>query len=72
MKKFSMKKVAALSALGVVAVSQAHATDPTASLFAAVDISAVATAVGTMGVAIVGIALAMKGISLVKAAISKV
>lgn len=47
MKTFSLKKVAALSALGVVAVSQAHAADPTASLFAAVDISAVATAVGT-------------------------
>lgn len=40
-------------------------------IFAAVDLSGVATFVGTAGVLIVGIALAMKGISLAKRAIGK-
>lgn len=42
-----------------------------ADLFAAVDISTVATSVGTLGAAIVGIALVYKGIGLVKRALSK-
>ncbi|MEL4178338.1 hypothetical protein [Roseateles sp. PN1] len=40
-------------------------------IFAAVSFAGVATFVGVAGVAIVGIALAMKGISLAKRAISK-
>lgn len=42
-----------------------------ADIFAAVDLSSVATFVGTAGVTIVGIALAMKGISLAKRAVNK-
>ncbi|GAA0834728.1 hypothetical protein [Cupriavidus pauculus] len=42
-----------------------------AEIFAAVDLSAVATFVGGAGVLIVGIALAYKGISLAKRAVSK-
>jgi hypothetical protein len=40
-------------------------------IFAAVDLSSVATFVGASGVLIVGIALAYKGISLAKRAVSK-
>jgi len=41
------------------------------AIFAAVDLSAVATFVGAAGVLIVGIALAFKGISLGKRAVNK-
>lgn len=40
-------------------------------IFAAVDLSSVATFVGASGVLVVGIALAYKGISLAKRAVSK-
>lgn len=42
-----------------------------ASILAAVDLSTVATFVGTAGVVIVGIAMAFKGIGLGKRAINK-
>jgi hypothetical protein len=42
-----------------------------AGIFAAVDLSSVATFVGTTGVVIVGIALAYKAISLGKRAVNK-
>ena len=41
------------------------------SIFTAVDLTAVATFVGGAGVLIVGIALAYKGITLAKRAVSK-
>ncbi len=40
-------------------------------IFAAVDLTAVATFVGAAGVLVIGIALAFKGISLGKRAVSK-
>lgn len=42
-----------------------------ASILAAVDLSTVTTFVGTVGVVIVGIAMAFKGISLGKRAVNK-
>jgi len=42
-----------------------------ADIFAAVDLSSVATFVSAAGVLIVGIALAFKGISLAKRAVNK-
>ena len=42
-----------------------------AEIFAAVDFSTVATWVGTAGVAIIGIAMAFKGIGLGKRAVNK-
>ena len=42
-----------------------------ASIFAAVDLSTVTTFVSATGVVIVGIAMAMKGISLAKRAVNK-
>lgn len=42
-----------------------------ADIFAAVDLSTVATFVGATGVLIVGIALAMKGITLAKRCVNK-
>ncbi len=50
----------------------AQSSTPIETLFAAVDLGSVATAVTTLGVAVIGIALAMKGISLVKRAVGKV
>ncbi|CAG2143016.1 hypothetical protein [Cupriavidus plantarum] len=42
------------------------------AIFAAVDLSTVATFVGTVGVTVIAIALAFKGITLGKRAVSKV
>lgn len=42
-----------------------------ADIFAAVDLSTVGTFVGATGVLIVGIALALKGITLAKRAVNK-
>lgn len=41
------------------------------AIFGAIDFGTVATTVGTAGVAIVGIAMVMKGISLAKRAVNK-
>ncbi|EHR42671.1 membrane protein [Alishewanella jeotgali] len=42
-----------------------------ADIFAAVDMTAVATFVGAVGILIIGIAMAFKGISLGKRAVNK-
>lgn len=42
-----------------------------ADIFTAVDLSSVATFVGTAGVTIVGVALAMKGITLARRVVNK-
>lgn len=42
------------------------------AIFAAIDLSSVATAVGTLGVAVIGIAMAFKAIDLGKRAVRKV
>lgn len=42
------------------------------AIFAAVDISTVATWVGTVGVLIIGVAMAFKGVTLGKRAVNKV
>lgn len=42
-----------------------------ADIFAAVDFSGVGTFVGTAGLAIVGVAMAFKGITLAKRAVNK-
>lgn len=72
MKRLS--KFAGVAGVAVLASAPtfAQAADPTAALFAAVDISSIATSIGTLGVAIIGIAMAMKGISVVKRAVSKI
>lgn len=67
-----LQKLTVLAGAGVLASAPAFATDPTAALFAAVDVSSIATSVGTLGVAIIGIAMAMKGIGVVKRAVSKI
>lgn len=41
------------------------------AIFAAVDLAGVATFVGTVGVVIIGIAMAFKGISIAKRAVNK-
>lgn len=41
------------------------------AIFAAIDFGSVATVVGTAGVAIVGISMVMKGISLAKRCVNK-
>ena len=64
--------VAGASTLALTGLAQAQsATTPFDSLFAAVDFSSVASKVGVMGVAIIGIALAYKGIDLVKRGVRK-
>lgn len=54
-----------------LALGSAHAVGPMDDILAAVSLAGVATFVGVTGVAIVGIALAMKGISLAKRAVNK-
>lgn len=71
--EFSMKKFAFAAALVAVSGSAMAqtVTSPVNTLFAAVDFGDVGTKVATMGVAVIGIAMAMKAISIVKRAISK-
>lgn len=42
------------------------------AMFSAIDLSGVVTSVGAIGVLVIGIAMAMKGISLVKRVVGKV
>lgn len=69
MNKFARFGLVAVAVL--LASTGARAAGPMDEIFAAVSFGGVATFVGAAGVAIVGIALAMKGISLAKRAISK-
>lgn len=72
-KNYGAKLALGASALALsgVAAAQSTSTDPFAALFAAVDFSTVAAAVGGMGIAVIGIALAFKGIDLVKRGVRK-
>ncbi|WP_213360900.1 hypothetical protein [Brachymonas denitrificans] len=69
---FINKKVAAFSALTLGAVSSAMANTQLDTVFGAIDLSGLETKVGALAVAIVGIALVMKGPDIAKRIISKV
>jgi len=66
-----LNKVLLGSAL-LVAASPSFAAGGIDSYFAAIDISAVGTAVAGIGVAIIAVTMSIKGISLAKRVISKV
>lgn len=67
-RQHGAKSTALALALGLSTVAKADAFD---DMFAAVDFTTVATAVGALGIAVIGIALAFKGIDLVKRGIKK-
>lgn len=62
---------AGLSALALTGAAHAQTATGIDSLFDAVDFAGVATKVIAVGVVVVGIAMALKGISLVKRVIGK-
>lgn len=66
-------KVAVVTAVAMASTSvfAADTTSPIDQLFASVNLSSVATFVAATGAVIVGIALAVKGISLAKRVIDK-
>ena len=68
-RKFGAKAVAATGMAMAVTASHAAGMD---DLFDAVDVSSVATKVTALAVVIVGIALVMKGPSVVKRIIAKI
>lgn len=70
-KKYGAKIAVGATTLALSGMAAAQATDPFDTLFAAVDFSSVASKVGVMGVAVIGIALAYKGIDLVKRGVKK-
>lgn len=70
-KKYGAKIAVGATALALSGMAAAQATDPFDALFAAVDFSSVAAKVGVMGIAIIGICLAFKGIDLVKRGVRK-
>lgn len=70
-KKYGAKIAVGASALVLSGMAAATPTDPFDGLFAAVDFSGVAAKVGVMGVAVIGICLAYKGIDLVKRGVRK-
>lgn len=68
----SIKKIVAVVATTVVtAPAFAEGETGASAIFAAVDLSSVTNFVTTTGVVVVGIALAMKGITLAKRALNK-
>ena len=71
-KKYGAKIAVGATGLALSGLAAAQtATDPFDALFAAVDFSNVGVKVGVMGVAVIGIALAYKGIDLVKRGVRK-
>jgi hypothetical protein len=71
-KKYGAKIAVGATGLALSGLAAAQtATDPFDALFAAVDFSGVATKVGAMGIAVIGICLAYKGIDLVKRGVRK-
>ena len=71
LKKYGTKIAVGATGLALSGLAAAQATDPFEAIFAAVDFSSVALKVGAMGVAVIGIALAYKGIDLVKRGVKK-
>lgn len=67
----SAKRFGAVVLASAVAAPAAFAAGPMDAIFAAVDLSTVATWVGATGVVIVGIVMAFKGIDLSKRAVKK-
>ena len=75
-RKYGAKLAVGASALALSGMAAAQSggsggTSPFDAMFAAVNFSTVAAAVGGLGVAVIGIALAYKGIDLVKRAVRK-
>ena len=71
-KKYGARIAVGASGLALSGLAAAQtAASPFDALFAAVDFSSVAAKVGVMGVAVIGIALAYKGIDLVKRGVRK-
>lgn len=70
-QKYGSKLAVGATTLALSGMAAAQAVDPFDSLFAAVDFSNVAAKVGVMGLAIIGICLAYKGIDLVKRGVKK-
>lgn len=71
MSKFNKAFFAFFTAFAASTAFAADATSPVDQLFAAVDLSTVVTFVASAGVTIIGISLAIKGISLAKRLVSK-
>jgi hypothetical protein len=71
MSKFNKAFFAFFTAFAASAAFAADGTSPVDQLFAAVDLSTVVTFVASAGVTIIGISLAIKGISLAKRLVSK-
>jgi hypothetical protein len=69
-RKYGAKIVAGGATLG--ALSMAHATGPVDTLFAAIDLTTIAASVLGLGLLVVGITMAFKGIDLSKRGVRKV
>jgi len=73
MTMFNKSKVAVVTAIAMASTSvlAAEGQSPIDQLFASVNLSSVVTFVAATGAVIIGIALAVKGISLAKRVINK-
>lgn len=70
-RKYGAKIAVGATGLALSGMAAAQAVDPFDAIFGAVDFTSVAAKVGAMGLAVVGIALAYKGIDLVKRGVRK-
>lgn len=71
-RTYGAKVVAASASVMLANVAMAQAADPVSTLFAGINLGTVVAAVLALGLVIVGIAMAFKGIDLSKRAIKKV
>lgn len=62
----------AVASLLLISSAGAHAADPSADIWAAIDLSGTATKIGGAGVIIIGIAMALKTIGLGKRTVNKI
>jgi hypothetical protein len=72
MKKFFRNAAAAVTTMGLSALTFAQSTDGITAALDSVDLSGVSTKVGAAALLIVGIALVFKGPAIAKRVISKV
>ncbi len=73
-KKFAsnLNTKIAVGSLMLVASSGAHAAGPMDDIWAAIDLSGIATKIGAAGVLIIGITMALKSIGLGKRTVNKI
>ena len=72
MNKFTKLALLAVASIGSAVPAFAAGTDPISTMLASIDLTTVAVSVAAIGLLVIGVAMAFKGVDLGKRAVRKV